>query len=220
MKIQYDFQNKVWIELEKNSPEGFYFSRKLNEKIGNIEKIQKKGWDSPIIIDGNRRSGKSVLGMTIGYRLDPENFGVDNICYGTEEAINKIKTLPPRSVLMIDEGSLLFQSKETLKKEQIRLMKILDICGLQELVLIIILPSFFDLNKGIAVTHSRFLLHVYTDKQLNRGRFSYFGTREKAQLYELGKKNYGSYKKPEANFIDRFVNFNPLGDEYLNLKRR
>lgn len=191
----------------------------LLQKLESIKKIIKKNWDCVILIDGEERSGKSTLGMTIGNYLDPD-LSLNNIASGLDDAKKKIQSLPDKSVLIVDEGSLVFNSKDALNKAQKELMKILDVVGQKNMVIIVVLPSIFDLNKTIAVRRSRFLLHVYTNKKMDRGKFAYFSKKKKAVLYELGKKKFGSYSKPKANFVGNFVKFDPFGEAYKEVKKK
>ncbi len=221
MKIKYDFEKHEWEKLPPYSEEGFYTSPKLFDKCMNIKKIQKKGWDGILEIDGGRRVGKSTMGMTIGTILDPENFGIDSIIIGMDDAAEKIENAKEESVLLMDEGVLALSSKDAMKKAHKKLDKIIQIMGQKRLILIIILPSFFELLKSIAVTHSLFLIHCYASPTMERGYFCYFNTKQKKILYEYGKKHYGSYKYPEAEFEDRFIDFQyPFKAEYLKLKKK
>jgi len=221
MKIEFDKEKKVWVELPSNSKKGLYIDKMLYSKLQNVKTIQQKGYDCVILLDGGRRKGKSILGMTIAWILSDCKLTINNFAIGTEDAKEKIKELPDRSLLIVDEGSAVFSSKDALKRELKELIKILDVVGMKEMTFIIILPSFFDLVKPIASRFSRFLIHIYTDEKLNRGRFAYFGEKEKRLLYVLGKKNFDSYTKPEANFVGRFTDFKvPFYEEYLKLKRR
>jgi len=201
----------------------FYLDDFLRQKLDNLKDIvYKKNWDGVFIIDGIERVGKSTLGITCAYYLSDGNFSIDNVCADGDEAVRKIETLPDKSVLLIDEGSLVFNSKDIMKKEQKKLIKILNVVGQKNMIFIIILPSIFDLNKSIAIRRSKFLLHCYTDKELLRGRFAYFGEDAKKVLYAVGKKNYDSYEYPKRslNEIGRYTDFNPLGNEYLEAKKR
>jgi len=218
MKVKYNNQTNKWDELPLDSNEGMYLDGKLKIKLDNIKFIIKKNWDAPFMIDGLEGSGKTTLGLTCAWYLSDCKFKKENICKSAKEAINKLGTFPDESVLLIDEGDLMFSSKEVFNQEQQKLIKLLKVIRYKKMVLIIIAPSFFDLNKGISVRRSRFLLHVYTDDKMNRGRFAYFGDKKKNMLYELGKKNFGSYSKPSAEFVGRFVDFNPLGDDYHEVK--
>ena len=138
----------------------------LKRKLDNVKKIMKKEWDAILLVDGIEGSGKSTLSFLCGYYVADGNFGIKNICEGTEDAVQKLKNLPDGSVLVIDEGSLMFSSTEVMRKEQRRLIKILNVIRQRNMCLIIVAPSFFNLNKYISVERSRFLLHVYTTRNL------------------------------------------------------
>lgn len=221
MKIEFDEQKQEWVELPKYSKEGIYIDGKLKQRLDFVRKILKENWDAPILIDGAERSGKSTLAMTLGWYLSNCKLSIENFAIGLEDAINKIKILPDGSVLIIDEGSLIFHSRDSMMRGQRKLMKIFDVVGQMNMIFIVCLPSFFDLNKQIAVRRSRFLLHVYKSKDWKRGRFAYFNERKKRVLYEIGKKNFGSYKKPKSNFYGTFTIFEPpFYKEYLKFKRK
>ncbi len=218
VKLQHD--GKKWIELEPYSKEGIYLDRKLKDKLDNIIKLRTRGFDTIFIIDGDRRTGKSTLGMTCAFYLYPK-LSIGNFVSGIGDALKIIQDLPDESVVIFDEGSLVFSSKDHANKEQKQLLKVVDVIGQKRMTMILIMPTFFELIRPMAVQYSRFLLHVYTDKQLNRGRMAYFGTKKKRQLYTEGKKTYGSYRNPSADWIGRFTNFKPsFYDEYIKLKNK
>lgn len=205
-------------EEEYNGYKVVTIHERLFEKICNIKKYQKKGWDSLILIDGPRRGGKSTLGKTIAYLLNPDGT-IDNFVAGIEEAPDKIAKAKYDDYLFFDEGSLVANSKQAMSRKNVQLEQIIDVVGVKRLVLIFCMPSFFSISKSIAVEHSRFLLHVYTGKKLERGKFVYFGTKKKKSLYSIGKKNFGSYKKPAADWNGKFTDFQlPFEDDYNKLK--
>jgi hypothetical protein len=194
--------------------------RMLREKCDNIKKILKKNWDAVVVIDGMERSGKSTLGFVIADYIAEGKLTLDNVAVDGDDAMKKCESLPDGSVLMIDEGSLVFSSKDSMTKEQKKLLKIINVIGQKNMVFIIVLPSFFDLTKAIAVHRSLFLLHVYTDKQLNRGRFTYFSQKGKKILYDYGKKHFGSYAYPRANWIGKYKPYDPFGQAYKDIKKK
>lgn len=193
----------------------------LKNKLDNGVEIIKKNWDLFFLIDGIERSGKSTLGLTCASYLS-QMLGVpftqDNIAKDSKDAKEKLERLPDRSVLLIDEGSLIFSSRDTMKKESKELEKICNVIGQKNMVFIIVLPSFFRINEYLAIDRSRFLLHVYTDAELTRGKFCYFGEVKKRMLYENGKK-FKSYSNPVANFTGEFDDFDLLGASYKQIKR-
>jgi hypothetical protein len=193
----------------------------LKSKLDNVNMIIKKKFDCAFIISGGERTGKSTLGITCGMYLSNNTLTMDNFASGMDDCTEKIKNLPEESVLIVDESSLVFSSADAIKKEQKQLLRVLDVVGQKRLKFIIILPAFHDLNKQIATRRSRFLLHVYTDKALNRGFFSYYGEKTKKRLYIEGKKNYGSMAFPEPEWDGRFNDYiPPFNDEYLRLKKK
>lgn len=194
--------------------------RFLRQKLDNVKKIVRRNWDCVMLIDGVERSGKSNLGLSCGWYLTDGKMKVSDICIGADDVIKKIGNAKEGSLLMLDESSLVFYSKDSMKKEQKKLIKILNVVGQKNIIFIMILPSVFDLMKDIAVRRSKFLLHVYTGRHLERGRYSYFSEKKKRILYDKGKKNFGSYGFPQANFVGRFEKFNPFGQDYLDVKNK
>lgn len=198
----------------------FALHERLKVKLDNIKKIQEKEWDAIFLVDGIEGSGKSTLAITCAWYLSNGKLSINNICSGANEAVDKLKNLPEGSVMVIDEGSLMFSSNETMKREQRTLIKILNVIRQKRMCLIIVAPSFFRLNRYISVDRSRFLLHVYTTNDLARGKFIYFGQKKKNLLFQLGKKNFDSYKKPKSEWNGKFESFNPFGEEYAKVKER
>jgi len=228
-RIYYDKKKRKWLDVpgdwkefeEKTGNLTINLHQRLRKKVDNIKKIITKKWDAVIVIDGGERSGKSTLGMTLAWYFSNTKLTIDNFAAGMQDAAEKIEKLPDGSILFVDEGSLVFNSKDSMTREAKKLQKILDIVGQKNMFFIVVLPSFFDLNKNVAVRRSKFLLHVYTGSDMTRGRFCYFSTNKKRKLYELGKKNFGSYNKPKSDWLGNFDKFElPFNDEYLRLKRK
>ncbi len=159
--------------------------------------------------------------MTAAWYLSDAKLTIDNFAVGMSDAADKIDKLPDKSILFVDEGSLVFNSKDSMTREAKKLQKILDVVGQKNMIFIIVLPSFFDLNKSIATRRSKFLLHVYTGNDMKRGRFTYYGENKKRLLYMVGKKNFGSYNKPKSDWLGNFDDFQlPFDEEYKKLKKK
>lgn len=220
MRLKYDKEKKEWIELDNyDDPSDLTIEDLLLEKLKHIKLMQSKKWDCTFIICGIEGSGKSTIGFICGQYLSDMGLTLDNIANGSDDAIDKLRRLPDGSVLIVDEAELLFSSRETMTKEQKQLTKILMIIRQKRMVLILISPVFFDLSKYIAIDRSRFLIRTYTDQNLNRGFYGYWGTKKKMKLYHEGKKNHGQYYKPKANFYGKFIDYKlPFDDEYQKVK--
>ncbi len=229
-RLYYDDKKRKWLECptkewkvweEETGNLTINLHNRLREKLDNIRKIVKRKWDAVFIIDGHERIGKSTLGMTCAWYLSDAKLTIDNFASGMTDAAEKVAKLPDKSILFVDEGSLVFNSKDSMTREAKKLQKVLDVVGQKNMTFIIVLPSIFDLNKNIATRRSKFLLHVYTASDMRRGRFCYFSPNKKRHLYALGKKNFGSYTKPRSDWLGSFDDFHlPFNDEYIELKKK
>lgn len=201
--------------VEEGEEYDFFYSPKVYDRLKILKDLQAKNWDVIIGVTGVRGSGKSTLGMQTARLLDG-NFTIVNVCSGLSNAARKIGTLPPGSSILLDEGSLVLSSKDATTKAQKNLLKLIDVCRQRRLAIIVLLPSIFDLNKGI-VEKFRCLLHTYTNDKLDRGYAVYFGQSQVPKLYYLGKDTR-SYRKPSALFSFKFSEYQVLGAEYQALK--
>ena len=219
MRLKLNKEFNVWEEAKEKEPYDLFVDGWLLRKLMNIEKLQNKNWDCPFLICGGEGSGKSTLGFVCAQYLTKMNITLDNIANGSDDALDKLQRLPDRSTIIIDEAELLFSSRETMTREQRQLTKILMIIRQKRMVLILITPSFFDLSKYIAVDRSKFLLRVYANSQLERGKWAYWGTRRKQRLYYEGKKTFGSYAKPRPEMHGVFLDYKlPFDAEYQKVK--
>jgi hypothetical protein len=79
-----------------------------------------------------------------------------------------------------------------------------------------VMPEFFDLPKGIAITRSIFLIDVgYSaskEGMFKRGSFRFYSRRHKKLLYMKGKKEL-NYNSHPYNFMGEFRNFYPIDEE-------
>jgi len=221
MRIVFEEKEQKWRELEDDEKvEGeMYIDGLLADRLDYIQrKLLKHNWDVVILVDGIEGSGKSTLAIQVAWFLSNAKLRMDHLILGLEDAPDKLEKAQHGDVFLMDEGSLSFSSRETMKREQVELVKIFNVIRQKNLALIVVAPSFFDLNKYIAVQRSRCLIHVYTEKDLTRGRYAFFTQKRKNILFTEGKKNYNTYAKPEANFYGRFTDSNPLGEPYIKAK--
>ncbi|MEI6850286.1 MAG: hypothetical protein WCK29_04580, partial [archaeon] len=153
--------------------------------------------------------------------LSKGKLGLPNFCRGIADASKKIAGLPDKSVLIVDEASTVFSSKDGMTDATKKLLKIMDVVGQKNLIFILCLPCIFDLTKTIAVRRSLFLCHVYPDKQYNRGQYAYWGEKTKKELYIYGKKNFDSYKQPRYEYNGEYMDFKPpFYQEYLDIVKK
>jgi len=88
----------------------------------------------------------------------------------------------------------------------------------KNLLLVLCLPSLFDLDRNIAIHRSLFLVHTYS-RNGQRGYFRFYGRRAKSKLFasQYAKKTYQYLARP--TFWGRFSN-GYLVDEEAYRKRK
>lgn len=223
MKVYYDKISKEWRKPlnDDEDKQSLYIDGYLKDKLDAVKKITSKNWDCVFLVVGNEGSGKSTLAFTCGQYLCNMGLTIDNIAEGTKDALEKLRRLPDHSLIIVDEGELLFSSRETMSREQRQLTQIMKVIRQKNMIFILVSPVFFDLSKYICVDRSKFLLRTVTDKEFNRGFWQYWGSKSKKSLYLIGKKHFGSYSKPKPKLYGRFVDYRlPFHEEYLKLKQR
>jgi len=159
--------------------------------------VLTKDQDKVIGIDGREGSGKSVLAQQLAVELDP-NFNIDKIAFNADEFMRMIKD-PARKkgdCIILDEAFLSANSRSAMSKINKSMVGLATEMRQLNLFVIVVLPSFFDLDKYFALWRTDTLLHVYFDKHGNRGRYIAFNHNKKKMLYLKGKKfyNYGMVK--------------------------
>lgn len=227
------FLNLVDGEWVETTPENSYkdsegnsfsLNELLRQRLDRVSNLVKDKWDAMFIIDGRERSGKSSLACVCAWYLTKGKMTVDNFASGLQDCAKKIAKIPNGSVLILDEGSTMFGSKDSTSKAQKQLIKILDVVGQKNLIFIVCLPCFFDLNKTIAIRRSLFLIHIAPKVLKDRWKrepFYYFDEKGKSILYREGKKHNDSYRFPYPSFDGKYYAFKPpFWDEYEKTVKR
>lgn len=219
--------------------DGFYMDDLLKANIDALLKNadKKDDWDFVILITGGGmvRQGKSLLALQISIywiselkRLYDVNvpFSIkNNICFKGTELIQKGNYLGknfPQSVLLFDEAGADLESTKVLRSSTQAVKDFFRECGQYNLLTILVIPEFFDLPKGIALSRSDLLIDVYSnpnkDGKFERGFANFYSRPNKKYLYLNGKKEL-NYRAWKYDFHFRFYKFYPINeDEYRKAK--
>ena len=212
-----------------NKPEGFYMDGFVKENLDILVKQIVKDFDFVILISGSGtvRVGKSVIGQQVGYYLNymmgqkhkiDNTFDLSNIVFRGEELIAKAKNLPKYSVIVFDEAGADLLGRKFMVSTTQAVLDFFRECGQLNLFLVVILPDYFDLPKGIAITRSVCLLDVYFTQGFERGTGKFFGREKKKNLYIWGKKLM-NYQCVKPDFRFSFTDFYTLDEaKYRELK--
>lgn len=160
--------------------------------------VIKKDRDFVMVIDGEEGSGKSVLAMQIALYLDPK-FNLDSVVFNADQFMKKIREIRRHTCIVLDEAFNASNARASLSQVNRAMLGVATEMRQRNLFIIMVLPSFFDLDKYFALWRCKALIHVYFKKDGSRGRYILFPKTKKKYLYLNGKKTY-NYSKPKSPY--------------------
>ena len=210
------------------SPDGkkkYYMDGILKSNLDITKKVIHKDWDMVFLVDGQEGSGKSTLSLQCAYYCDP-TLNNSRVCFTAQEFQTAILKAKPYQAVTYDEAYTGLSSRATMSLINRTLVSMLAEIRQKNLFVFIVMPTFFDLDKYVALWRSRALIHVFTGDMFERGYFSFYNYETKKIVYTLGKKLYNYKPKTmsghriEPNFFGRFTNFLPINEEEYRKKKR
>lgn len=173
--------------------------RQLDKKV--MTALKKKDEDYVILVDGKERSGKSTFGFQIGRYIDP-TLSLDRICFDPNKFRQAIIGAKKHQCIVFDEAYRGLSSRGVLTEVNRILVSLMMEMGQKNLCVIIILPTFFLLEKYVALWRTRGLFHI-TRKNGKKGYWRFFNEKKKRIIYMKGKREYG-YQYAKSRFRGRF----------------
>lgn len=180
---------------------GIYMDLLFKENLDNlVHKAKTANYDIVGLSDGKEGAGKTEGTSQTCYYLDEERFNIDSVYFNGYDLIEEVNRCAETGTkfksLMLDESRESLSSERSMSKINHRIKNVLSRSRKLNLFVFIILPTFMELDKNIAVWRSRFLVHYHTDSFLNRGFAKVYNEDAKKTLYFHGRKNYYSYAYP------------------------
>lgn len=180
--------------------------------------LVKNDEDRCYIVDGRERCGKSLFTIQQACYIDP-TFDISRICFTPEELLNCIRTAKPGQVIIFDEAFRGLSSAQSRSKTNQQIKTALMEMGQRNLVLFIVLPSFFLLDIYAATLRSHALFHIAKEPNSKRRMFKVYNERKKWVLYHLGIKHGANYAKPPSRFKGNFYNKYPIDEQAYRKKK-
>jgi hypothetical protein len=171
---------------------GIRIDRVVANQIPHMqEQVYKKDRDKHILVDGREGTGKSKLARQLAKALDP-TFTIDRIAYNATEFMIMVKS-PERKkgqAIILDEAYMAINSRAAMSDINRAMVGLATEMRQLNLFIIIVLPTFFDLDRYFAIWRCETLFHLYFDDGGDRGQYVVFPFDDKLQLYMRGKKFY------------------------------
>jgi len=197
--------------IVQSNEDKFYLDGYLKSNLDLLAQSLKKDYDFFVIIDGRERFGKSTLASQIAYYLDP-TYNLDRCVFTADQFAEAVENAEKYQAIVFDEAHGYLGSRSSMSAFNRRLIKIMTEMGSKNLIVILCLPNFFELDKYPAIWRSSCLLHVH-----QRARFCFFNFKKKQDLYLKGKRFYAY--NVSANFHGSFIKFFPLDREEYEAKK-
>jgi len=208
-----------------NQKINYYMDERLENSLRKIVKplLFEKDEDCVIALDGNEGSGKSTLAFQIGKYIDP-TLDLSRIVFDAESFKSVVLKAKPHQCIVFDEAFTGFSSRASLSGVNKALVSLVMQMRQKNLFVIIVLPTFFLLDKYVALFRTQFLIHVYKNKGI-KGYFRVYNRLKKKLLFLAGRQTYSynvtiNKKKVETKFKGRFYGVFALGSKNLENKYR
>ncbi len=193
----------------------------LAKKIVNDMTFLGIGFSSTLEVG----TGKSVFFQSIGEcytelvnKIHKTNitFTEQNIVFRPKDLIDTALKLPKYSCIILDE----WEDAHYWSILGMTLRQFFRKCRQLNLFILVIIPNFFQMPIGYAISRSIFAIDIKFEGEFERGFFEFYNFDNKKILYLKGKKYY-SYDVQKANFIGRFTDGYAVGKEaYLKKKEK
>lgn len=140
----------------------------LDWLINEMQYAIAHAWDQVDLITGKEGSGKSVLGMHIARKLDPD-FSLEQISFTQEQFKTRVQDAKPGDVVMMDEAAEAMFAYEWMMRGQRDLVKSFLRFRIKRLKVILILPHQMLLNKQLRERRVHWWFDVYAKAIDDRG---------------------------------------------------
>jgi hypothetical protein len=199
----------------------YYIAPNLLPQWDNLKdgKLQKQDEDRVYITDGRERAGKSLFTLQQAKYLDP-TFDISRVCFTPEEFLFQIRNAPAGSAIVFDEAFRGLSSKASQSKVNKTIVQAMMEMGQKNLIVFIVLPTFFLLEMYAAVLRANVLFHIYKDRS-GRRRFRIYNYKKKSWLYKVGKKKGFDYSFPRISrrHTGRFYGVFPIDEKSYRKKK-
>lgn len=167
------------------------------DKVKNM--VLKKDRDWVAVVDGEEGVGKSVFAQQLALYLDP-TFTIDDIVFSSDDFLKRIKDpkIPKGKAIVLDETYAAASARGSMSEVNKSLVGVATEMRQLNLFIIMVLPTFFDMDRYFALWRCKTLFHLYFNDREDRA-YIVFPKNHKKNLYINGKKRY-NYSKPRSPF--------------------
>lgn len=191
------------VVIEENGVKYYIDGRLLRDLRLVVERVSGKDDDHLFVVDGEERSGKSVLTMQLAKTVDP-SFNLSRVAFTPEQFRDAVLKAGKGEAVVFDEAFRGLSSRGALSEVNRLLVSLMMEMGQKNLFVFVVLPTVFLLDKYVALFRSSGLFRVYR-RRGKRGFWEYYNKRKLKSLYLKGRVDM-SYVGVDTWYRGRFLN--------------
>ena len=185
----------------------YMIEEQLLKKLDLMIKRIKGTDDALLVIDGDEGQGKTECAFGVCYYVAYElkrKYDPSRIFFDLDEMI-KFASSTKDQIIHFDEAALGLLRTQWQSKEQQKFLQLVMVARKKRHFIVVCIPKFHRLPPYAIEDRSVGLIHVYSHKNIHKGRYCYYTKEAKAKLYEdYNKRKIKSYKK-HYSFRGKFV---------------
>lgn len=171
-----------------------------------IHRMERKGFDNFVLIDGKEGFGKTTLGGQICYYIHYNTgrpFSHNNIYFRVSRMLEDMKKTRGQ-IFLLDEAELDLLSEQRGKMQRY-FMQMLMAARKKNHFIVAIIPTIKKL-KSFVVERAIGFIRVYSPDNLSRGFYAYYNEEAKNRLYEWWQRSRKLEYKKHYTFNGTFPN--------------
>jgi len=186
------------------------------------ERFQRKQ-DCVTVIDGAEGSGKTTFAMNYAALISPD-FDLDDVCFGSIKFLKKLRYIKPGQTVLADEGANFLFSRESNKKSNTDVIKMLTMVRCKRGNIIVNIPNFHIIDNYLRDHRVKLLVHI-----IKRGYHKVINEKGIKIISKLGGKHKeinnirlnskfffnGNFNKGFPNTLDEQA-YEKMKDDYVN----
>jgi len=162
--------------------------------------------DALLLVEGGEGEGKTNMSLQCAYYFKFKTNRKISLFFKALDVLNFAQSTEEQ-IIIYDEPALDMLSNEWWKEEQINLVKLLMVARKKRHFIIFNITKFYKFNEYIVVDRSIGLIHVYSRKEIEAGRFVYIRKKAIEWLYNSYKSSKKRDYKKFASFRGTFPDF-------------
>ena len=204
------------INPDNNEEWNYHISPNLIPYLDAVKKNNtKRDEDYVVLIDGYEGTGKSTLAQHIGRYLD-NSLNLTKVCMTADDFKHQIINAKRFDCIIYDEAVMGLSSSDSITRIGRLLKSMMMQMRQKNLYVIIIIPTFFELNKYAVLSRAKGLFRTYKNKG-RKGFFVAYNQEDMKKRYLKGKRTHTYCIR--SYFTGRFVGKYVVDDALYRKKK-